>query len=198
MLSVRTIPLLDPEKCNGCEICWKVCPTLAITMVNHLPVVAEEKCTGCNNCEQRCPELAFTMELREKPRVFGVDVSTVDYEKVKDICRKARFNPEYLICYCTGTRADEVAAAILLGAQTPEDLSVMTGIRSGCTVECIQPMLRLLEAAGLTPTPPRKGYQWYGRTVTAWDIPESVKKKYSERGFYFDDDLRLLNEALKF
>ena len=30
--------------------------------------------------------------------------------------------------------------------------------------------------------------------MTAWDIPEAVKEKYSSRGFYFDEDRRLLDE----
>jgi bacterioferritin-associated ferredoxin len=50
---------------------------------------------------------------------------------------------EQVLCYCTGTRAEEVAAAILGGADTPEKISSQTGIRTGCTIECIQTILRL-------------------------------------------------------
>ena len=70
----------------------------------------------------------------------------------------------------------------------------MTGMRTGCTVDCIQPMLRMGKAAGKELHPDPNGYQWYGTTVTAWDIPEAVKEKYSSRGFYFDEDRRLLDE----
>jgi bacterioferritin-associated ferredoxin len=126
----------------------------------------------------------------------GVDLDGLDYEEIKELCLKARFHPEQIVCYCTATRADEVAGAILLGARTPDDISYMTGIRTGCKVECIQPILRLLEAAGIQPEPVPGGWQWYGRTVTAWEIPEHVKQKYASRGFYFDEDIELLNRVV--
>lgn len=77
-----------------------------------------------------------------------------------------------------------------------EDISFMTGVRTGCKVECIQPILRLLEAAGITPEPPKGGWQWYGRTVTAWETPEEVKRKYASQGFYFDEDIKLLDSTV--
>ena len=102
---------------------------------------------------------------------------------------KANFNPEQIVCFCTGTRAEEVAAAILKGAASPEDISRQTGIRTGCKVECIEPALRLLQAAS-TPQAP-KGWQWYGLTPAVWDIPEEVKRKYNKNGFYFEEDIEL-------
>jgi hypothetical protein len=32
--------------------------------------------------------------------------------------------------------------------------------------------------------------------VTAWEIPEHVKRKYASRGFYFDEDIDLLNRVV--
>lgn len=197
MKVVNLVVKVDTQKCIGCKTCEKVCPVLAIRVSDKLAVVDEDKCRGCANCEQRCPEYALVMAKREKLLVVGVDVNQVPYEKVADLCRKAKFHPEQLICYCTATRADEVAAAILLGAKSPEEISLVTGVRTGCNVECIQPMLRMLEAAGITPEPPKDGWQWYGRTPTVWEIPEEVKKKYNKRGFYFDDDIKLLDDVVK-
>jgi bacterioferritin-associated ferredoxin len=137
------------------------------------------------------------MEKRKESFTVQADVSKVPYEKVENLCKKAKFHPEQLVCYCTATRAEEVAAAILLGADSAEKVSAATGIRSGCKVECIQPILRLLEAAGINPVPPEGGWQWYGRTKTVWDIPTEVKEKYSKRGFYFDDDIRLLDKVVE-
>jgi hypothetical protein len=89
-----------------------------------------------------------------------------------------------------------VAAAILKGYRTPEELSRHTGIRTGCKVECTQPLLRLLEAAEVPFEPTLKeGWQLYGRTVTAWEVPDTIKEKYNNRGFYFNDDLKLLNKV---
>lgn len=196
MKVVTMLAKVDEQKCTGCKTCQRVCPTLAIEVVDKLSRVDSEKCTGCGNCNQRCPEYAVTMVKRETPMRLYVDPKTVSSEKIEEICGKARMNPEQIVCYCTATRAEEVAAAIIKGADTPEKISLQTGVRTGCKVECIQPILRLLEAAGIEPARP-DGYQWYGRTITVWEIPEQVKRKYSEKGFYFDEDIKLLNEVAK-
>ncbi len=196
--SVKVVSLLavvDVDKCNGCNICENVCPVLAITRESRKAVIDETRCSGCWACEQRCPNYAISMVKRAEPFVVKADVEAVDYAEVAALCRKAKLNPEQLVCYCTATRAEEAAAAILQGARSPEDISHMTGVRTGCKVECIQPVLRLLEAAGIQPERP-KGWQWYGRTPTVWDIPPDVREKYSRRGFYFQEDLELLDSIV--
>lgn len=195
MKVVSLAPVVDMEKCIGCGICSKVCPAATIEMTNRKAEVKLDGCRGCAACEQRCPVYAIKMTKLEKPYTVSVDLSDLDYEEVANLCRKAKLNPEQLVCYCTATRAEEAAAAILKGAKTPEAISRATGIRMGCKVECIQPMLRLLAAAGITPEP-APGYQWYGLTPTIWDIPEEVKAKYNKRGFYFDEDIRVLDKVV--
>lgn len=194
---VSWLASIDTDKCNGCRTCERVCPVLAVRVVDKRAVVDGKTCLGCAACEQRCPQAAVMLVKRKEPFTVQTDVSKVPYEKVEALCKKAKFHPEQLICYCTATRAEEVAAAILLGAKTAEDVSAATGIRTGCKVECIQPILRLLEAADINPVPPEGGWQWYGRTKTVWDIPKEVKEKYSKRGFYFDDDIRLLDKVVE-
>lgn len=193
MKLITLIARVDLEKCTGCQTCAKVCPTLAIKIENKKAVVNADLCRGCGNCNQRCKFNAITMEKLEKPYKVGVSVDDVPYEQITELCKKASLNPEQIICYCTATRAEEVAAAVLKGAKSPEEISAQTGVRTGCKVECIQPVLRILEAFGLELIPPKGGYQWYGRTPTVWEIPEQVKAKYNSRGFYFDADTKLLN-----
>ena len=204
MRLINLLAELIEENCTGCTICMKVCPTLAIEMVkneklggpNKLPLISLEKCVGCWACEQRCPFAALRMVRHPAPYTVGVPVEEVDYTQVVALCREARLNPEQIVCFCTVTRAEEVAAAILKGYRTPEELSHHTGIRTGCKVECTQPLLRLLEAAEAPLAPTLKeGWQLYGRTVTAWEIPTEVKEKYNNRGFFFSEDLKLLNKV---
>lgn len=196
MKLVSLEPVIDEGKCIGCIICSAVCPTLAMTLQDHKAVVKEEDCRGCGACEQRCPVYAITMEKLPNPYVVRVAIDDLPYEQIRNLCRRARLNPEEIMCYCSGTRVEEVAAAILKGATSPEQISKLTGVRTGCKVECIQPTLRLLQAAGITPERPA-GWQWYGLTPTVWDVPDEVKQKYSKRGFYFDEDIQLLNKVVE-
>ncbi|OIQ50534.1 Ferredoxin [Pseudodesulfovibrio hydrargyri] len=186
---------INQDTCIGCGICSKVCPTLAVTVEERKAEVNPDRCLACGNCHQRCPVEAVTLVRLKEPFTVGTVVRDEDREKVEEICIKAGFNPSQIVCYCTATRAEEVAAAIIQGANTPEEISFRTGLRMGCSVECIQPALRLLDAAGIVPTPPEGGWQWYGKTATLQDIPEDIKKKYNHRGFYFDSDLALFTEV---
>ena len=197
---MKTITLrsqIDHAVCIGCGICAKVCPTLAISIVNKKAVVDASKCLACANCHQRCPVEAVTLVSLDEPFTVSVEVKEAARHCIEALCKKAGFNPSQILCYCTATRAEEVAQAILDGANSPELISLRTGLRMGCSVECIQPALRMLDAAGITPTPPAGGWQWYGKTPNLKDIPAEVKEKYNKRGFYFDDDLALFNEIIE-
>jgi hypothetical protein len=68
----------------------------------------------------------------------------------------------------------------------------MTGTRSGCTIYCLQPTLRLLKAHGVKVAPPEEGYRWYDTSQTCWDVPEEVKKKYP--GHFLDEDLEVFRK----
>lgn len=197
MKKVTLKAVVNEELCIGCKICEKVCPVYAIQVNDRKAHSDPAKCMACANCADRCPRYAIKMVEREDPFEVGVDVSKFDYEEIRALCEKAHLNPEQVLCYCVGVRAEEVAAALLSGATTPEEVSAMTGMRTGCTIECIQPLLRLVQAAGNELHPNPNGYQWYGVTVTAWDMPEEVKEKYNSRGFYFDEDKALLDKVVK-
>ncbi len=188
----------DYSKCVKCGLCWSICPTEAISWTpGEYPKIDPNTCMGCGACYERCPNYAITMERLPEPKIVRVDVSKVDFKKVEEICRNAGFHPEQIICFCTGTRAKEVAAAIILGAKTPEEISRMTGVRTGCKVECIQPILRLLRAVGIEPKPKPGRHAWYGICPTVFEIPKKVREKYRARGFYFDEDEMLLKKLTR-
>jgi len=185
---------VNMELCKGCKTCEMVCPVYAIKVKKRdeeIQVdVDDNKCVGCWNCEQRCPEHAIEM-VQCEPYDLGTDVSQFDYKEIEALCRKDRFHPKQGVCYCSGSRAEELAAAILGGAKTPDAVVRATGIGAGCGIECNQPIQRFLEAAGLSYERPKKSWQWYGRTTTAWEISPAVKEGYPV--FRFEDDRKLLD-----
>ncbi len=185
---------VNPDLCTGCKTCERVCPVYAIqvTRKEGKPQVAVdlEKCVGCWNCEQRCPDHAISM-IRCEPYTLSIDVSRFDHKEIEALCRKARFHPKQAVCYCTASRAEELAAAILGGAKTPDAIVRATGIGAGCGIECNQPIQRFLEAAGLKPERRKDSYQWYGRTTTVWEVSPEVKKKFPI--FRFDEDRELMD-----
>ena len=72
----------------------------------------------------------------------------------------------------------------------------MTGARTGCTVLCIQSIIKLLEAAG-HPVQPAATHQCYGKTFTLWDMDPGVKKRDDKRGYHYDDDIRLIEKVFE-
>jgi bacterioferritin-associated ferredoxin len=123
---------------------------------------------------------------------IGVDVDAVPAEKIAAICHAAHLFPDQIICGCTRVQAKEIAAAILLGARTPEDVARMTGARTGCTVLCISGVIRLLRGAGIE-LKKAPGYQWYSSLVTIWDLPPELARKYPE--YYVAEDRELLDKV---
>lgn len=49
---------VDKEKCNGCGLCAKSCPTSTITLVEGKPIW-NEKCYQCLRCINYCPQEAI-------------------------------------------------------------------------------------------------------------------------------------------
>jgi len=198
MKTVRVQAQADMTLCSGCKTCQMVCPVYAIEVkrVDGQPQVNIDldKCVGCWNCEQRCPEHAIAMVSCEPFDLF-TDVSQFDYDQIRELCKKAHFHPKQIMCYCTATRAEEVAAAILAGASDPAEVVRACGVGSGCGIECNQTILRFLEAAGKTFERPKLSYQWYGRTATAWDVPQKVKDEHPN--FRFDKDKELLDSVVE-
>jgi 2-oxoisovalerate ferredoxin oxidoreductase delta subunit len=58
-------PVVDPDKCIKCNICWKFCPDHAIYPADREQdkVISYdyEYCKGCGICARECPKEAITM-----------------------------------------------------------------------------------------------------------------------------------------
>ena len=70
------------------------------------------------------------------------------------------------------------------------------GARTGCTVLCIQSIVKLLEASGQT-VKPGETHQCYGKTFTLWDLDASLKKKYEGTGYHFDEDIEMIEKVFE-
>ncbi len=55
------IPVVDKDKCNGCEDCMEVCPPQAIVMKNEIATILENICEECSECVDECPEGAISL-----------------------------------------------------------------------------------------------------------------------------------------
>jgi len=172
----------EAERCMGC---------------GSLPLFRPDDCRGCGNCEQRCPSLAITMKPLETPFTVRVEVSQSDPKRIKELCERAHLHPGSIVCFCTTTRAEEIAAAILQGAKTPEEISLKTGARTGCSVLCIQPIFRLLEAARISFDRPSLSDVWYKTIPQIWDLPQGIKDQYDKIGFRFGEDLEFYKKLTR-
>ncbi|MGA2317182.1 MAG: FAD-dependent oxidoreductase [Thermodesulfobacteriota bacterium] len=183
----------EAERCLSCEchICELVCPTGAIEIVERRTKVDEKKCVACCKCWDACQQNGIQMVPRPEPIIFGLDPAEVDQTRLKELCIKANLHPRQYLCLCSETRVDEAAAAVLKGAKSPEEISLMTGARSACGVYCMEPMLRLLKAHGVEIIPP-KSYRWYNITPSIWDVTPELAKKYPN--YYLEEDKKVFRK----
>lgn len=55
------VPVIDPEKCNGCGLCVEVCQQNALILIGEVVAVnAAAECDWCTDCEIVCMEGAVT------------------------------------------------------------------------------------------------------------------------------------------
>ncbi len=54
------------QLCVGCRICEKVCPSLAIQIVDKLPEFIVERCIRCGVCYAHCPQLNKKWKKEDK------------------------------------------------------------------------------------------------------------------------------------
>jgi len=77
--------ITDPEKCNGCGNCFKVCIYNGLKLVKGKSVHTDD-CIGCGRCEAVCPNGAISIIFDDNMNVDEVmDEIIQRYEKIVDI-----------------------------------------------------------------------------------------------------------------
>ncbi len=55
------MPVIDPQKCDGCGLCVGVCHLNALAIVNNIVTIVETvECDWCTDCELVCPTGAIS------------------------------------------------------------------------------------------------------------------------------------------
>jgi MinD superfamily P-loop ATPase len=58
---VAEIPVIEPQKCDGCGLCVSVCSCNALVVVNNIITIIETvECDWCTDCELVCPTGAIS------------------------------------------------------------------------------------------------------------------------------------------
>jgi ferredoxin len=58
---VAEMPVIDPNKCDGCGLCVGVCHLNALTIVNNtITIIETVECDWCTDCELVCPTGAIS------------------------------------------------------------------------------------------------------------------------------------------
>jgi NAD-dependent dihydropyrimidine dehydrogenase PreA subunit/bacterioferritin-associated ferredoxin len=181
MIVREYVPDVDDTACKLCRKCEEICPAAAITLGKDEKrmVVDRKRCIDCQRCMDACPENAITMLPRTGDKALSVDVSELDQEKIRAICREVGLAPGEAICACTFVTAQEMAGAILKGAKTPEDVCAMTGVRRGCGIYCLVNIFKMLDAGGVKPEE-RTDSHLYHHPLSSLDIPDDQLRKIDE------------------
>jgi Fe-S-cluster-containing hydrogenase component 2 len=181
MKIVAFVSRVNAEKCNGDKRCERICPTGAIQVPDEVAVVQEDRCVACGKCREVCREDAVELVPRTQPLRIEFDAASADPEKLQALCARAGLLPDLPVCACTATTVREIAAAILDGAKSPEDVVVRTGAGSGCGMYCMAVIFRLFACAGVEIP---KDHRWNHLPLSSHDVPEEIAGKYPE--YHFD------------
>ena len=56
------LPQIDSAKCIGCDLCVRLCPTQALSMIRGIAVVtAPDMCAYSGICQEICPTQAISL-----------------------------------------------------------------------------------------------------------------------------------------
>jgi Fe-S-cluster-containing hydrogenase component 2 len=180
--NVKQVVEIVDENCTGCYRCERACPTGAIAMVGPkkeaLAVVTQQACIACFRCIDVCDDDAIDIAELDEPRMVRTSAKTVDPQVLAKLCEKAGMSPNQVVCLCSSTKVKELAAAVLSGASTFEELALATGAASGCLLYCSVPMRRVLAAHVGEIDDKSSRMRRYDTDKVLLDIPEDAADAY--------------------
>jgi NAD-dependent dihydropyrimidine dehydrogenase PreA subunit/bacterioferritin-associated ferredoxin len=180
MIKLQFFAQVDEAKCTGCKQCEPVCPAGAIEMKEETAAIDVDRCIDCQRCIDRCNRENAVNRVPHPSEVLRyVDHSDLDAQEIKALCAKAGLLPDLPICGCTRTTGKETVAAVLKGAETPEDLCAMTGLRAGCGMYCMTRIFQVFEACGIELEEPADR-RWIKLTLSIADIPRETVARIDE------------------
>lgn len=85
----RELAVIDEDRCIGCVMCIKPCPTDAIIgSAKHIHTVIADDCTGCGLCVDPCPvdciEMKILPKQDSKPHWHWEDYSPEQTQKARE------------------------------------------------------------------------------------------------------------------
>lgn len=193
------------SNCTSCYRCERACPTAAITMVgptkkDAVAVVDNSRCVACNRCIDVCDDDALLAHRREDAYEAGTDFVAADRSATIGLCRAAGIDPEQTVCVCTGTQAQEIAAAIVEGQGSFAEVALATGAQAGCLLYCSVPVRLLLATHNGGDAPSASKVKRYACAQSVLDLPLDLDEAYplfalSAERRYAEDYLRGLEDA---
>ena len=116
---------IDPEKCNYCGVCSKVCPYNAIMAADKktkkLPVIIQAACAGCGACAAECTQGAITMRHFRDEQIMAQIEALLSVEPHKHLVT-------FACNWCSYAGGDNAGTARL---QYPTDCRLIRTMCSG-------------------------------------------------------------------
>jgi heterodisulfide reductase subunit A len=116
---------IDPEKCNYCGVCSRVCPYNAIMAADKktkkLPVIIQAACAGCGACAAECTQGAITMRHFRDEQIMAQIEALLSVEPHKHLVT-------FACNWCSYAGGDNAGTARL---QYPTDCRLIRTMCSG-------------------------------------------------------------------
>ena len=80
--------VVDPDKCNGCEICIDRCQFGAINIEDGTSVINSNFCFGCGLCVTTCSNEALSLALKDSNKIKIPPISEEDWREKRNQARQ--------------------------------------------------------------------------------------------------------------